>query len=102
VSKYAKRVDANHAQVKSALTAAGCVVEDLSAIGGGVPDLLVGYMKRGERLFWAVEVKDGQKVKSAQKLTDAQIRWHEKFAGWPVSVVDSAEAALRHLKVLQA
>lgn len=102
MSKYAKRVDANHTQVVEALRAAGCVVDDLSAIGGGVPDLLVGYIKREERCFALFEVKDGAKVKSAQKLTDAQIRWHEKYAGWPVSIVDGPEAALRHLRVLQA
>ena len=102
MSKFARRVDANHAQVVSALTAAGAIVDDLSAIGGGVPDLLIGYMRNGERQFALMEVKDGQKVKSKQKLTDAQIRWHEKYAGWPVSIVDSAEAALRHLKVLQS
>lgn len=102
MSKYARRVDSNQLQVISALAGAGCVVEDLSATGGGVPDLLVGYMAQGERRFWLCEVKDGQRVKSAQKLTDAQIRWHEKYAGWPVSVVDGPEAALRHLKALQA
>ena len=102
MNKYAKRVDANHTQVVEALRSAGCVVDDLSAIGGGVPDLLVGYMRRGERLFWLCEIKDGKKPKSDQKLTDAQIHWHEKYAGWPVSIVDGPEAALRHLRVLQA
>ncbi len=102
MSKYAKRVDANHTQVVEALRSAGCVVDDLSAIGGGVPDILVGYLRRGDRLFWLCEIKDGAKPKSDQKLTDAQIRWHEKYAGWPVSVVDGPEAALRHLRVLQA
>lgn len=102
MSKFARRVDANHAQVVAALRAAGCVVDDISAVGGGIPDLLVGYIRRGERHFALFEVKDGAKVKSAQKLTDAQIRWHEKYAGWPVSIVDGPEAALRHLRVLQA
>ena len=98
MSKYAKRVDANHAQVKSALIAAGAKVHDLSAIGGGVPDLLIGINGR-LALF---EVKDGAKVKSAQELTDAQKKFHAMWAGFPICTVDGPEAALRHLQVLKS
>ena len=98
---YKKRVDDNHAEVKLALMSAGANVDDISAIGGGVPDLLVGFVRNGQKCFAFFEVKDGKKFKSQQKLTPAQERWHEKYRGWPVCTVDSAEAALRHLKVLQ-
>lgn len=99
----AAKVDANHAQVVSALRAAGCLVESLAGVGRGVPDLLVGYgNKAGELRFWMVEVKDGAKAKSAQALTPAQIDWHTKWEGYPVSVVDGPETALRHLRALQA
>jgi len=98
VSKFARRVDANHAQVKSALIAAGAKVHDLSSTGGGVPDLLIGINGR-LALF---EVKDGAKVKSAQKLTKAQEEFHAMWAGFPICTVDGPEAALRHLKVLQS
>ena len=94
--RYAKKVDANHSQVVSALRSAGALVEDLSAAGNGLPDILVGINGR----FALFEIKDGNKPKSAQKLTDAQERFHEKWAGFPICTVDGPEAALRHLKVL--
>ena len=80
----------------SALRAAGALVQDLSGVGRGVPDLLVGI--RGQMML--MEVKDGRKPPSARHLTTEQVKWHAKWAGYPISVVDSAEAALRHLKVL--
>lgn len=36
-----RRVDANHAEVKAALKAAGCVVVDTHALGQGFPDLVI-------------------------------------------------------------
>ena len=96
----AARVDANHTQVVSALRAAGARVESLAGVGKGVPDLLVGVP--GTRRLALFEVKDGAKVKSAQKLTPAQEAWHARWDGFPICTVDSPEAALRHLRVLQA
>jgi RNase P/RNase MRP subunit p29 len=83
-------VDANQEQVVSALRAAGATVQSLAAIGKGCPDLLV--MFRGA--LFLLEVKDGAKVKSAQKLTDAQVKWHQTW-GAMVEVVNSPEQALR-------
>lgn len=86
--RRAAKVDANQDQVVSALRAAGAVVQSLAAIGKGVPDLLVRF--RGT--LFLLEVKDGSKPPSKQKLTDAQREWHQC---WPVEVVNSPEAALR-------
>jgi hypothetical protein len=55
----------------------GCTVAILSAVGGGVPDLLVGY--RGHNLLF--ELKDPSKPKADQELTDDQKRWHAAWAG---------------------
>lgn len=92
--RYALRVDANQSQIVSALQAAGAVVE---VIGKPV-DLLVGINGR----FAFFECKDGGKVKSAQKRTPAQIKFFEKWAGYPVCLVDGPDAAVRHLNVLKA
>lgn len=92
--RYALRIDANQEQVILALEAAGATVE---VIGKPV-DLLVGF--RGE--FLLMEIKDGAKVKSAQKKTALQERIFSKFAGCPISLVDGPEAALRALSVLGA
>ena len=59
------RVDANHGEVRSALRAAGWTVVDCAGVGSGFPDLLIA--KHGRVMM--VEIKDGAKVKSAQKLT---------------------------------
>lgn len=88
--RRAAKVDANQEQVVSALRAAGAAVQSLAAIGKGVPDLLVSF--RGN--LFLLEVKDGAKVPSAQKLTDAQVKWHQAW-GALVEVVNSPEQALR-------
>lgn len=92
--RYALRIDANQTAIVSALEAAGATVE----IIGKPVDLLVGKAGR----WMMMEVKDGQKVKSAQKLTAAQVKFFDKWAGYPLAVVDSAECALRMLRVLEA
>ena len=92
--KYAK-IDANHSQVVSALRAAGASVQSLAAVGRGVPDLLVSF--NGVNLL--MEVKDGNKAKSAQKLTEDQLKWHGAWQG-PVCIVDGPEAALRMIRVI--
>ena len=85
--RHAARVDANQGQVVSALLAAGAIVEVI-----GLPtDLLVGFRWK----LFLLEVKDGAKVKSAQKKTPLQERIFSKFAGYPVKLVDSPESALR-------
>lgn len=42
-SRYGRRTDGNHAEIVRALRAAGITVVDLSAIGEGCPDLLIGF-----------------------------------------------------------
>lgn len=82
----AARKDANQSEIEAALKAVGAEVEDTSGVGGGFPDLIVSF---GE--IFMLEVKDGRKPKSAQKLTKAQIAFHKRF---PVDVVTSVDEAL--------
>ena len=86
------RVDANHAEVRSALRAAGWTVVDCAGVGSGFPDLLIA--KHGRVLM--VEIKDGAKVPSKQKLTEDEVQFHALMAaaGVVVSVVTSVEEAL--------
>lgn len=88
--RRAARVDANHDQIVGALRAAGAIVQSLAAIGKGCPDLLCAF--RGN--LFLLEVKDGNKPPSGQKLTDAQQKWHMAW-GALVEVVNSPEQALR-------
>ena len=91
--RRAAKVDRNQSEIVEALIAAGAIVQSLAAVGKGVADLLVGF--RGA--LYLLEVKDGKKAPSAQKLTKDQEEWH---ARWPVFVVNSPEAALRAIGVM--
>lgn len=86
----AARVDANHSQIVKALRAIGASVADLSRLGGGIPDLLVSL--RGKNVL--LEVKDGSKPPSAQKLTEAQEKFHATWHG-PLEIVKTPEEAVK-------
>lgn len=88
----AARVDANHAAIVDALRRAGCSVQSLAAVGGGCPDLLIGF--RGRNLL--LECKDGEKRPSARGLNDAQMKWHSLWRGdvWVVRGVPEALQAV--------
>lgn len=87
--RRAAKVDANQACIIKALRQIGASVQPLHTVGGGVPDLLVGY--RGKNTL--LEVKDGGKVKSARKLTDEQIEWITAWRG-KVRVVENLNQAI--------
>ena len=91
----AAKADANQREIVATFRAAGATVHSLHREGGGCPDLVVGY--RGLNLM--VEVKDGSKPPSAQRLTPAQVDWHRDWRG-QVCVVNSPEAALALLGVI--
>lgn len=90
--RAAKR-DANHAEIVLALRKVGCGVIDLAAVGGGIPDLLVGAPTWPHKLH-LLEVKDGEKPPSARKLTPDQQRFHAEWKG-EIHVVKSIDEALR-------
>jgi len=87
-------VDANHGQIRDALRALGCVVEDTSDVGRGFPDLVV-RTRAGTVLL--VEVKDGASPPSRQRLTPDEAalanRWQDSYV--IVSSIDEAVAASR-------
>lgn len=93
--RRAAKVDANQREVVAALRGAGASVQLLHAVGEGCPDLLVGY----KGLNMLLEVKDGSKPPSAQKLTPQQEAWHQDWRGHAV-VVNSPEAALAAIGVI--
>jgi hypothetical protein len=87
--RRAARVDANQAQIVSALRAAGAYVWII-----GLPvDLLVGY--KGHTFL--VEVKDGPR----KRLTALQQDFFDNWSGSTLARVDGPEAALRMIGVVQ-
>ncbi|MFZ8927411.1 MAG: hypothetical protein ACO3CU_11710 [Candidatus Nanopelagicales bacterium] len=94
--RRAAKVDANQADIVAALRMAGATVQPLHAVGKGCPDLLVGY----QRVNYLLEVKDGSKVPSAQKLTEDQVEWHELWRG-QAAVVNDVKSALTAIGALR-
>ena len=91
--RHAARIDANQEQIVSALRAMGATVRIVTQ-GNGLPDLLVGF--RGVTIL--MEVKDGQKVPSARKLTPAEQKFFEEWRGGIVAIVNSVDEAIDLLK----
>lgn len=89
---YKKRVDENQKQLVHTFIALGCSVLNLSTVGKGCPDLLIGY--RGKTVL--VEIKSNSKA----TFTDPQIKFMQEWRGGAVSRIDSVDAAIRLIKML--
>lgn len=93
----AAKIDANQPAVTAALRSAGCSVQPLHSVGQGVPDLLCAITG----VVFLVEVKDGSKTPSAQKLTPDQVEWHKNWKA-PVYIVNSTETAIDLVQKIKA
>jgi len=89
------RLDANHNEIVDALRKAGAHVQSLASVGSGCPDILVSFREK----WYVLEVKDGSKPPSKQRLTDDERSWHNASHA-PVHIVNSAEQALKILASL--
>jgi hypothetical protein len=92
--RRAAKVDSNHAEVLGAARDVGAAVLDLHALPGAL-DALIGFRSR----LFLVEIKDGKKVKSARKLTPAEVETISLFTrcDCPVLVVENADQLLRSI-----
>jgi Holliday junction resolvase len=77
------KVDLNHREIVAALRDVGASVYSLSTVGGGVPDLLVGY----KGVNYLLEIKSG-----AGTFTPDQIRFSTLYRGAFVVVRSIGEA----------
>lgn len=83
------RTDANHRKIVEALREHGASVQSLADLGHGCPDVLVGFAGRN----YLIEIKDGKKPPSAQRLTLGERRFVISWRG-QVAVVRSVDDAL--------
>jgi hypothetical protein len=88
--KHAHRTDANQAEICCALHRVGASVTLLSAVGNGVPDLLVGF--RGATILLEIKVDAGQ-------LNARQRNWLGSWRGGPAVVVRNVDEALTAIGV---
>ena len=88
------KIDDNQTVIVKALRAIGASVQSLATIGGGCPDLVVGY--RG--VNYLLEIKDGSKPPSKRKLTPDEREFIDNWRG-KVSVVNSINDAIKAVAV---
>jgi len=82
------RADNNQESIVADLRNIGCSVEVLSQVGGGCPDILVGY--RGDNYLMEIKGQRGL-------LSDDQVEWHMGWNG-QVAIVRSFDDALKVIK----
>jgi Holliday junction resolvase len=87
------RIDTNHKEIVAALRKAGASVVSLAAMKHGCPDLLVG--NGNETML--MEIKKDAKA----KFTPDQLQFMANWRGGPISRVDSVDAAIRALGIIQ-
>lgn len=75
---WARRVDANHANICAAIRERSWSVLDLSRVGGGAPDILIGAA------FYTIpaEIKT-----ETGKLNELQQVFHKKWMGSPILIL---------------
>jgi hypothetical protein len=83
------KIDSNQTEIVGLFRQAGYSVQSLAQLGNGVPDLLIA--RNGVNHL--VEIKDGEKSPSGQRLTKDQFDWIAKWKG-RVRVVSSKTDAV--------
>lgn len=92
MTRYARRVDANHAAIVGVFRQAGCTVLDTSRLGHDAPDLFVAGGRLSEVV--ACEIKNPHNHGGSRGLSDGQRAW---LAAWPgrTAVLWSVEDAVK-------
>ena len=95
---YRRKLDANQREIVKALEAIQCSVLDLSSIGGGCPDILVGRLgASGLRGNLLIEIKNPDTKRGQQgtgrKTAERQLQFRCEWNG-PVAVVETVEQAI--------
>lgn len=91
---YARKVDTNHAEIVKFFREMGGSVLDLSRVGKGCPDILVGINNR----MAFVEIKRDAKA----KYTDDQIKFMQNWKGGTISRIHDLEGAIRLINLLKS
>ena len=87
----AKRVDCNQKDIVHALKTFGVTVVDLSGVGKGCPDLLIGF----KGTTYLIEIKKNSKA----KFTPQQLQFNELWAGGVIARIQTIDEAIALLKV---
>lgn len=71
------RVDSNQKKIVSELRKLGCSILHTHQLGKGAPDIIVGYNGKN----YLIEIKDGSKSLSQQKLTKDELQFKSDWKG---------------------
>jgi endogenous inhibitor of DNA gyrase (YacG/DUF329 family) len=93
--RYGAKKDANHNDIVDALQKVGAYVIDMSHVGGGFPDLIVGFQSK----TILMEIKNPKTAYGRRGLNKNQLKWKEQWLGGTYCVVDGVEAAIRAIQV---
>jgi hypothetical protein len=97
IEMYGRKKDANHNEIVDAMTKVGAYVIDMSHVGRGFPDLIVGFKK----MTILMEIKNPKTSYGKKGLNKNQLQWKEQWTGGTYCVVDSVDAALRMIGVVK-
>ena len=82
----AKRVDANQKDIIHALKTFGASIVDLSGVGKGCPDLLIGFKGK----TYLIEVKRDSKA----KFTPQQLHFNESWTGGIIARIETVDEVI--------
>jgi hypothetical protein len=93
--------DLNTEPIIRALQKVGATVVVLTRVGGGCPDLLVGFRRRAFLLEVKRQAVPGKVAPSAVKVRKSQVKFAARWRGPPVAVVRTPEDALQAIGVVR-
>jgi Holliday junction resolvase len=91
---FAKRVDKNQKDIVETFRKLGATVIDLSKVGKGLPDLLIGFNNKTA----LVEIKASKK----SKLTPHQEAFFREWNGGMLARVNDVDGAIRVINLLNS
>ena len=95
---YTRGIDKNQPAIVKALRDAGCSVLDLSQVGGGCPDILIGFARpNGKRVNILAEIKDPECKRWKGNLKPNQQEFFDKWLG-RVEKITTVEEALEIIR----
>ncbi len=94
-----RKVDLNQAEFVRMLLGCGLTVADIHAVGGGLPDILVGghSLRHGQAMNLLVEIKSRGKL---NRVTSAEVEFEEWWRG-PRMRTESVDDVLRFFGLVE-
>ena len=91
-----KRRDKNHTEIIKVLRKFGALVFDTADIGKGFPDVVCSISD----VLYFIEIKDGSKPPSQQKLTPSEAEFHRQWAHHVV-IINSIDSAIQFVNMVR-